>query len=72
MTIKLIATAPYSYAGRRLKAGDKFQASESDARLLTLVGKAKAAEAPKPKKPAAKKNATEKGSYARRDMRAEA
>jgi hypothetical protein len=66
--VELIATASYHYAGERLKAGDKFTATDRDARLLTLVGKAK--EAAKPKKVAAKKIA-EKGKYARSDMHAE-
>jgi hypothetical protein len=69
----LIATASYTYAGQRLKSGDTFTATDSDARLLTIIGKAKAAEtsAPKPKKSAPKKQAAPKGTYTRRDLRAE-
>lgn len=42
-TVRLIATKDYTYAGRSLKAGDPFEASEKDANLLTLIGNAKEA-----------------------------
>lgn len=42
----LIANRPMTYATRRLKAGDSFVASESDARILTKLGRA--SEQPEP------------------------
>lgn len=41
MSVALIATEAYAYAGRSLKSGDLFDASEKDAALLKLVGRAK-------------------------------
>jgi hypothetical protein len=72
----LTATASYTYAGQRLKAGDTFTATDSDARLLTIIGKAKVSVAAVQKKQSAKKQAAQKKppaekTYARRDLRAE-
>ncbi len=44
--ITLRATAAFPYAGRSLSAGDTFYASERDAHILTLVGRAQRVEAP--------------------------
>lgn len=41
--VALIATVAFPYAGRSLAAGDRFDASERDARTLTLLGRAKVA-----------------------------
>ncbi len=37
----MIATKPYTYATRRLKAGDEFTTSKRDGRTLAAIGKAK-------------------------------
>jgi hypothetical protein len=50
MTKKLVATKSFSYAGKRLVKGAKFEASDKDARLLKAVGKAKDAPARAEKK----------------------
>ena len=47
--MKLIATKSYSYATRRLKAGDEFDATDMHARIL--VGARKARYAPDQAKP---------------------
>jgi hypothetical protein len=44
MTRKLIATKSYSYATRRLKAGDEFDATDMHARILVGARKAQFAE----------------------------
>jgi hypothetical protein len=41
MSIELIAMDSFNYGGDRLKAGENFTASDRDAKLLMLVGKAK-------------------------------
>ena len=75
MTTQLIATAPITYAGKRLRADDPFEASDRDAKLLQLVGKAKPRSAPpaKSKGPAKGKGKGKdsQGRYGRRDMRAD-
>lgn len=38
--VSLLATQPFPYAGVSLKAGQSFEASEKDANLLKLVGRA--------------------------------
>lgn len=47
---KLIATKAMTYATRRLRAGDEFEATNQHARILKAIGKASAAKA-EPKKP---------------------
>lgn len=76
--MKLRAKTEFSYAGRLLSAGDEFNATDRDARVLTAVKRAEivsqstttraveADDAPKPRK-AAKKA---KNTYNRRDMKA--
>ncbi|EHM01148.1 hypothetical protein HMPREF9946_02223 [Acetobacteraceae bacterium AT-5844] len=80
--ISLVATKAFRFGGRALVAGDEFEASARDARLLKAVGKAGD---PKPKavraaKPAPKDDepgdseapdVLRRGRYARRDMQAE-
>jgi hypothetical protein len=39
--VALEATMAYSYAGRSLKVGERFFASEKDAALLKVIGRAK-------------------------------
>lgn len=39
-TVKLIAKAAYAYAGQPLVVGDLFDASERDAQILKVTGKA--------------------------------
>lgn len=39
-TVRLVATKAYTYSDRSLKAGDVFEASEKDAKLLTMIGSA--------------------------------
>lgn len=41
--VALIATMAYPYDGRSLRTGDRFEASEPDAELLKLIGKAREA-----------------------------
>lgn len=41
MRIPMIATKDLTYATRRLKADDAFDASRSDARVLTALGRAR-------------------------------
>lgn len=53
MTRKLIATKSYSYATRRLKAGDEFDATDMHARILVGARKAQFAE-DKPRAPQVK------------------
>lgn len=59
--VALIATQAYPYAGKSLKAGEAFDASEHDAALLILLGRASKVETtddpPKPKR-----------TYRRRDL----
>lgn len=43
---RLIATAPLIYADRDLRAGDIFDAAESDARVLLAIGRATEAAQP--------------------------
>lgn len=64
---QLVAKAAFTYATRALKPGDKFEASEKDARILKLTKRAdddldEGAAAPEPKR-------TRR--YQRRDMLAE-
>lgn len=41
MKIEMVTKQPHLYGGKRLKAGDAFQVSgESDAKLLTALGRA--------------------------------
>ena len=40
--VKMVAARPMSYATRRLRAGDEFDAAGKDARVLAAVGLAKA------------------------------
>lgn len=50
---KLIATKAMTYATRRLRAGDEFEATNQHARILKAIGKASdAAVAPKRQEPA--------------------
>lgn len=39
-TVKLIAKASYAYAGQALSVGDVFEASERDAQILKVTGRA--------------------------------
>lgn len=59
------ATRSFTYGTRRLAAGDEFEASEHDARLLVAAGSARASET-------AKKKRKRNPGYSRRDMQAEA
>jgi hypothetical protein len=38
---KLIASRPLTYAGRRLDPGDEFDASDRDAKTLSVIGSAR-------------------------------
>jgi len=42
--MKLIALQEFPYADRSLKVGDAFEASDSDARVLKTIGKARDAD----------------------------
>jgi hypothetical protein len=42
-TIPLIATQAFAYAGKRLRVGDRFTASLTDAKLLKAIGRVTAA-----------------------------
>lgn len=44
MRVPMIATKDMTYATRRLKADEGFEASRSDARLLSALGRARPAE----------------------------
>jgi hypothetical protein len=44
--MKLIALRAFTYAKRELKAGDEFEAGDSDAHVLATVGHARRAEDP--------------------------
>ncbi|KUL94317.1 hypothetical protein DK26_14980 [Bosea sp. WAO] len=47
MKQKLIAVRPLTYATRRLLAGDEFEATRSDARVLVAVNRARVMEEPR-------------------------
>lgn len=70
--LKLIAKKPLRYAGRSLVAGDEFEASRMDARLLKAIGKA--VDAPEredaPVKVEAERAPASKGKYRTRRMKA--
>lgn len=72
----IVATKDYPYGTRRLKVGDRFEATERDADLLVKVGMAKPVKA-KPataKADAVQTDVTEdkpKRQYKRRDMQPE-
>jgi hypothetical protein len=76
---KLIAQRRYSYAGRGLRAGDEFEASEIDAQLLITVGAARQSveggesliAAAKRRPPAKRPRGTKSRQYRRRDLVAE-
>jgi len=59
--VTLVATQSYAYAQRSLVAGDTFEASEKDAALLKLIGKAT-------DPPAETKHTRPKRTYQRRDL----
>lgn len=46
MRVPMIATKDLTYATRRLKADDQFDASRNDARVLTALGRARLIEQP--------------------------
>lgn len=78
--VALEALATYPYAGKSLKVGDTFEASEKDAELLKKVGRAKDAKRRiittremAPEQPATPEELPEKPrrAYRRRDMIAE-
>lgn len=46
MRVPMIATKDLTYATRRLKADDQFDASRNDARVLTALGRARLIEEP--------------------------
>lgn len=58
--MNLIALKEFRYAGRLVRPGDPFMATERDAKLLLLIGKVKAAQSD-----------PQKRTYKRRDMAAE-
>lgn len=64
MVVTLQALKPYAYAGRSLSVGDIFEASISDAHLLTLIGMAVERVKDSPALP-------KRGRYRRRDLRAD-
>lgn len=47
MKQKLIAVKPLTYATRRLQAGDEFEASRTDARVLVAVNRARIMDKPR-------------------------
>lgn len=49
MRQKLTATRPMRYATRALQAGDEFEASRQDARVLTALGRARPAQEAAPR-----------------------
>lgn len=75
--MKLIALKELRYAGRQLAAGEEFDASDRDGRLLTLIGKAEVAESaigesePEEVAPTTEQEQPKRRTYRRRDMRAE-
>lgn len=81
--MKLIATKSMRFAGRSLKAGDEFEASDRNGRLLKAIQKAEDATAPAAEAPTephdpldhdgdGRKGGSKKGiKYKRRDMQAE-
>ena len=77
--MKLIALQEFPYAGRSLKVGDAFEASDSDASVLKTIGKAKDDETHEagdlPQKAAGASTRTARnqrgGRYNRADMRAD-
>ncbi len=70
---QLVAEAPFTYATKQLKAGDRFEASEKHANILKLAKKARdaapdaAPDVATADEPAARRS----GGYRRRDMRAQ-
>lgn len=48
MRVPMIATKDLTYATRRLKADDQFDASRTDARVLSALGRARLMEGPAP------------------------
>lgn len=76
MNQNMIATKALTYAGRNLKAGDPFDATEKDAMILTGLGsarKAKTSIETREVKAADDEEQSERGKrkYRRRDMQAE-
>lgn len=67
---RLVALEPFPYASRNLRAGEEFEASESDAAVLCRIGRAKEA----PVEPALPLDQPAKpgnqGRYGRKDLRA--
>ncbi len=72
--MRLIAKKPLRYAGRRCEAGEAFEASSRDAKLLCAIGKAEPAdEVPPVDEPAETPEpaAPPRRQYRRRDLVAE-
>lgn len=70
MQVQMIAMEKFPYGDRDLVVGDEFTASESDARVLSMVGRAQYVRAVKVKEENEEKG-DRKGRYHRRDVRAE-
>lgn len=73
---RLVTTAPLRYAARNLRAGEAFDASAADARVLRAIGRAAdpppVAAAVDINKPPDDDAGAVRGRYRRRDMRADA
>lgn len=71
---RLIATQSFPYANRSLKAGEPFEASDTDAKILTGVGKARRTESVPEQSESSEPPKRRRGrppKYQRMDMRAE-
>lgn len=70
--MRLRARRRLPYAGKTYQAGEEFEASEADARLLVAAGSCEPLEAmPSGKPKPAKQQRVKPGRYQRRDLRAE-
>lgn len=76
--VKLIARQIHKFAGKILKVGEEFEATEKESRTLIALGRAAVAEKAKPKPsilqplpPIAKTDEKSKREYKRKDLLAE-
>lgn len=63
--VKLIALMDHIYANKRVKKGSEYEASQADAKILTIMNRAQFAEQSEASQERPKKR------YKRRDLRAE-
>lgn len=69
--MRLTAKRELRYAGRQVRAGEEFEASEKDAKILMVINRAERAADPLPEPEPRDEDAPKKRAYKRRDMTAE-